>query len=186
MQPERQLLGRGGRLTAQHAGLNHPGQHRVTALGGHRWIGERVIAGGVLHHPGQQRGLGQGEVRGRRAEVRFCRYFDPVGEVAEVGVVQVAGEDLLLGLLVGDRDGEPQLVQLSGHCVLVGRLSLLQVGSRQDQHVLDVLLGDTGTTLHGLVLQVVDERTQGALEVQGAFLPEPVVLDRHDRLPHDR
>ena len=129
---------------SRHAGLNHPAQHRVTALRGLGRGGDRFIAGGVLHHPASSAAWGR---RGSRPTCRStslpllrsrrpgCRSRRRSGSRW-----RICCSDCRWATVTASRSS----LQLPGHRVLVSRLSLLQVGSRQDQHVLDVLLGDTG------------------------------------------
>ena len=78
----------------------------------------------------------------------------------------------------------PQLVQLAVQRIrgrgLLGLGVVRHLGLEQE-HVLHVLLRDRGTALHGLVLDVVHRRADGAAQVDGAVHPVPGVLDRHER-----
>ena len=72
----------------------------------------------ALGEPGDQRRLGQGQVLDRLAEVEAARRLDPVVAVAEVDLVAVEGEDLLLREVLLDLEGEDDLLDLA----LVGLL----------------------------------------------------------------
>ena len=167
--------------------LRDPGEHGVAPLNGRRGVGQRVVLRRVLHDAGQRGGLQHVELGGGGVEVRLRRGLDAPGAAAVVRVVEVPGEDLLLGHGVRDLNRHAQLVDLAGHGVRRRRLLRRRVVERlQDEHVLHVLLLKRGTALDRLVLQVVHERAQGALDVEGAVLPEAVVLDRDDRHQHGR
>ena len=111
-----------------------------------------------------------GEVLGVLVEVRLRRGFDAVGAAAEVDRVEVSLEDLVLGQLVLDLDGEERLLDLAG----VGPL-LRQVED------LDVLLGDRrGALLDGVGREVVPRGADDALEVEPAVGVEGPVLGSDD------
>ena len=141
----------------------------------------------VLHDAGQGGGLGHRQLRRAGAEVRLGGGLDPVGEVAEVGVVQVAGQDVLLGLLMLGGHRHPQLVQLAAQRLRVRGLQGLAVFRLlrlEQEHVLHVLLRDGGAALDRLVLEVVHRGPDGAAQVDRAVLPVPRVLDGDDRVRH--
>ena len=107
------------------------------------------------------------------AEVGSGGRLHSVGAVAEVDVVQVIGEDLVLRPLALDLVGEGGLAQLLEH----GAASLSR------ERVLDELLGDRGGALYGATGEdVLLERARDAEEVDSAVLVEALVLDRHHRL----
>ena len=180
------LRGAGLRL-GDDVELGHPREHRVAALLGAVRVVGRVVAGRVLHHAGQQRCLTQGQVGRRLGEVVPGGGLDAVGAVTEVGDVEVALEDPVLGVLLLERDGVAQLVDLALVGVGGGGL-LLGLGLRLvDQGHLHHLLGDRRAALRRTGVGLVgDEGAQRAAEVEGAVLVEAVVLDGDDRLAHDR
>ena len=187
VEPDRLGLRLAGLRGGDDVELSHPGQHGVAALLGAAGVVRRVVAGGVLHETGQQRRLAQGELGGRLGEVVPGGGLDAVGAVTEVGDVQVALEDPVLGVLVLEGDRVAQLVDLA----LVGvrcRREPRGLGlGLVDQGHLDHLLGDRRATLGGAVARLVgDERAQRAPQVEGAVLVEAVVLDGDDRLAHHR
>ena len=114
------------------------------------------------------------------------RRLDAVGAVAEVGDVEVALEDLLLGVLLLVRDGQLELAGLARQRGLGGGDALLLGGGLRQQRQLDELLGDRRAALGLAVGGVVDRGAKRALEVECTVLVEPRVLDREDRLLHDR
>ena len=106
-----------------------------------------------------------------------CSRLDAVGTIAEVGDVEVALKDLLLGvfLLVGDRQLE--LTSLARQGALGGCDALLLGRGLRQECQLDQLLGDRRTTLRLVVRGIVDRRANGSLEVERAVLVEACVLD---------
>jgi hypothetical protein len=103
-----------------------------------------------LHQACKERGLREGQPRGRGAEVVLGGGLDAVRTVAEVGKIEVTLEDLVLGQRLLDGDGVPELPDLARVAgVLRGPdgggiaspLGLL------DQDHLYVLLGQGGAAL---------------------------------------
>ncbi len=179
-----QLLGGRGRDDVE---LGHPVEHHVAARDGTVLVAGRVEADRVLHQAGEGGGLQRVELVGVDREEVPGGGLDAVGAVAEVGEVEVALEDPVLGVVLLEGDRVAELLDLALVGVRGGRLALgLGVRLRQQCH-LGHLLGDRGTALGaaagGLV---VHEGAQRALQVQGAVLVEAVVLDRDDRRLHDR
>ena len=190
MQAERfGLIGRGLRRGEPVVGLGHPGQHGIAPLEGRRGMQDGIVGRRVLHDAGQGGGLGYRQLRRAGAEVRLGGGLDPVGEIAEVGVVQVSGHDVLLGLLVLGGHRHPQLVQLAAQRIR-GRglhaLGVVRLLGLEQEHVLHVLLRDRGTALDRFVLDIVHRRADRAAQVDGAVLPVPGVLDAHHRVHHVR
>ena len=154
--------------------LGHRLQHVVAAL--HRPLGvqERVVLGGRLRQPGDQRRLGQVELRDRLREVGLGGGLDadrgptvrgPVG-----GRVQVLGEDLRLRVL-------PLVLLRPGRLADLPLDRLLGVG---DVEVADQLLRDRRASLdRGAGLQVLPARAHDRPVVDPAVLVEVLVLDRH-------
>ena len=152
----------------------HRLEHLVAALHRGLRVQERVVLGGRLRQPGDQRRLRQVELRDRLREVGLGGGLDAdrgatVGGPVRGGV-QVLGEDLLLRVLL--------LVLLRP-----GRLAdlpldrLLRVG---DVEVADQLLGDRRAALHRLAgLQVLPACAHDRPVVDPAVLVEVLVLDRH-------
>jgi hypothetical protein len=113
------------------------------------------------------------------------RGLDAVGTVAEVGDVEVALEDLFLGVVLFVPDRQLELADLAGDGWLGGRPHLFLGGGLLHQGELDQLLGDGRPALClAIVGRVVDEGAQRALEVEGAVLVEPAVLDRQQSVLH--
>ena len=175
-----------GLLVGDHAELGHPVEHDVATLEGPVGVVGRVEAGRVLDQPGQHGRLAPVEVLGVLVEVVAGGRLDAVRAVAEVGEVEVALQDPVLGVLLLEGDRVAQLAHLAGVRVVGrGRELLLALRLAQERQ-LDHLLGDRRATLHhGPVVGLVgDQRPQRALQVEGAVLVVAVVLDRDDRLDH--
>ena len=183
--PRAPLLGPQRLRPGDHVELGHPVQHDVAAL--ERPVGgvRRVVAGGVLHQSGQHRRLAQVEVLRVLVEVVPGGRLHAERAVAEVGDVEVALEDPVLGVVLLEGDRVAQLAQLA-RVGVVGRGLALGLGAGlAEQGELDHLLGDGRATLdHAVAGLVGDEGAQRALQVEGPVLVEAVVLDRHDRLHH--
>ena len=136
----------------------------------------RVVERRVGGEAGEQRCLGQRQAAGALAEVRLRRLLDAVGAVAEVDRVEVREQDPVLGPGLLELPGERRLAHLARDRLLVA-----------DVGVLDELLGDRRATLDdGLGTHVLDERAHDAARVDAVVLVEAAILDRHDRLAHDR
>ena len=146
---------------------------------------------GRLDHAGQQGGLPRLQlldaelvtgraaafVLGLMAEVGLGGGLDPVGAAAEVDRVQVGGDDLVLGPLVGELVGEGGLAEL-----LEDRAVGLGL-----EGVLDELLLDRGGALDAALAADVGEQGAGdPAQVDAAVVVEALVLDRHHRLLDDR
>ncbi len=145
-------------------------------------MADRVVGAGRLDEPGQQRGLGEGEVLRLPAEVAPGGCLDAVGAVAEVDEVQVALEDLLLRQALLDADRQARLPDLAADRVVGGGV----VAGGIEQGVLDVLLGERAATLRRLTaLDVGDGGPQRPADVDGTVVEEAGVLDRDHRLLHD-
>jgi hypothetical protein len=113
---------------------------------------------------------------GTVVEVRQRSLLDAVGAVAEIDRVQVGGQDLVLGPALLELPGERGLLELAAD-----RAPTLHVG------VLDELLCDGRSALdHLLVAHVLPDRAQDPVDVHAAVLVEALVLDRDDRLLHQR
>ncbi len=129
---------RGGRVDVTEFG--HPVQDDVPAHPGGIGMVHRVVQGRALHEPGQQRRLGERQIGDTYMEVVLGGGTDAVVAVAEVGDVEVALEDLVLGEAVLQGDGVPGLLELALEGRPGGVLALLLGARVLEQHVLDILL----------------------------------------------
>ncbi len=135
-----------------------------------------VVRGRVRRDPGEQGGLGEGHVVGAVAEVDARRLLDAVGAVAEVDRVQVGLEDPLLRPALAQLPGQRRLAHLPADRALI-----------LEQRVLDELLRDRRAALdHLLLADVGPEGAPDAANVDAAVLPVAAVLDRDDRMAHQR
>ena len=186
-----QVAGRSGhRRTIERVGVNRLGEHRGVPLGlrdpavlNHevqvalpallRLIGVDggVPRGGRGDDGREERRLGQRQLVGTVAEVRLGSGVDAVRATTEVDRVHVGADDLVLGLLTVNLDGQDGFLELAR----VGR-------GLADVVALHVLLGQRRTTLAGSAAQVVHERTEDALQVDAVVRVERAVLGGHDRL----
>ncbi len=133
----------------------------------------RVEGGRRVQDRREHRALLDGEVLGVLVEVRLRRGLDAVGAAAEVDGVQVALEDLVLGLLALDLQRHERLLHLAGEGALLGEVEDL-----------DVLLGDRRGALRGAAARVAERRPQDALGVDALVGLEAAVLGGDDRVLH--
>src|SRR5215212_335096 len=155
---------------------DHRPEHGVAP--GERALGlvERVEDRRRLREACEQCRLREREVAGPAREVGLRGGLDAVRVVAEVDLVQVLLEDLVL---------RPAAVQLDRQAGL-GDLSL-ERDLLADVEVPDELLGDRGAALHDLPrADVGPGGAQDAGDVDSAVVVEAPILDREDRLTHVR
>ena len=158
------------------AGLGHRvedvGAARARAVG----VRERVEPRRRLRQPGEERRLGEGQLRGRLGEVRARGGLGAVGAVPERDAVEVAGQDPLLRPLAVELHRQAALRQLPRVRLLVAEVE------RPGQ-----LLRDRRAALDDVALAGVrHERAGGAAVVDPLVLVEAPVLDRDDRLLQPR
>ena len=133
----------------------------------------RVEGGRRVQDRREHRALLDGEVLGVLVEVRLRRGLDAVGAAAEVDGVQVALQDLVLGLLALDLQRHERLLHLAGEGALLGEVEDL-----------DVLLGDRRGALRGAAARVAERRAQDALGVDALVGLEAAVLGGDHRVLH--
>ena len=151
--------------------LNHEVQVALPALLRLVGVDGGVPGGGRRDDGREERRLGQGQLGGAVTEVRLGGSVDAVRATTEVDRVHVGTDDLVLGLLTVDLDGQDGFLELAR----VGR-------SLADVVALHVLLGQRRTTLAGAAAQVVDEGAEDALQVNTRVRVERAILGSHDRL----
>ena len=166
----------------------HLFEHQVAAPERVFGVDLRVVGGGRLDDPREQRGLvgfeharagvGLGAAaRVGRPEIRAGGGLDAVGALAEVDRVQVLGQDLVLAPVALESVGKRRLAEL-----LQDRSAAFRF-----QRLLDELLGDRrGALFRALAEDVVQERAADAPEVDAAVFVEAGVLDRDHRVLHVR
>ncbi len=144
-------------------------------LRGARVLG-RVVERRVGRQAREQRRLGERQAPRALVEVRARRLLDPVGTVPEVDRVEVGEQDPVLRPALLELPGERGLANLACDRPLVA-----------DVGVLDELLRDRRAALDDtLRLDVLPEGARDAARVDAVVLVEALILDRDDRLPHDR
>src|SRR6185437_12514231 len=127
---------------------------------------------GTLGQRREQRSLRQCEIARMFGEVGLGAGFEAVRAAAEVDLIRVKREDLLLGKVALDLQREEDLLQLAS----VGLL-------RGEEEVARELHGDGGCPLRALVgVQVGVRRTNDSNEVHAAVRLEVLVLDGEDGL----
>ena len=156
------------------------------------FLGFRRVLGGVpsswrLSDSGEQGGFGKVEILGGFREEILRRDFHAVTVRAELGEVEISGEDLVFRHFSLDGDGEACFVELAGdrafrrlfdQIVVVGHAALL------DQCVLDVLLRD-GRAAGGVsACEVVDEGAGQTLNVDPVVVVEASVLNGDSGILH--
>jgi len=169
------------------AELAHSGQHLVAAGCGGLGVAQRVVSRRSLHQPGQQRRLPQAQLPDTLSEVALGGGTDAVSVVAEEGDVQIALQDPGLGPALLERQGVASLPDLAGQRLAGRGLLLVRCRRLLEQHVLDVLLGQSGPALLGDTdLGVLQRRPGQAFVVDPVMGVEPRVLDVDDGLAHHR
>ena len=129
---------------------------------------EGIVRAGGLGQTGNNRALGQGNVRRVFAEVGAGRSLHAVGVFTQVDLVEVDGEDLVLGVVLLHPVGQDGFLHLAGVTALGGK-----------QQLFDELLGDGAAALALPTLaEVVDGRAQNGHRVHAHMLVEAVVLGR--------
>ncbi len=76
----------------------HQPQHDLLARDGEVGVGEGVVDAGGLRQTGQQGAFGQEQVGGRLAEIGLRGGLDAVGHAAVIDLVEVQGQDFVLGV----------------------------------------------------------------------------------------
>ena len=122
------------------ARILHRAQHHGAPLLGALGMTERVVGVGRLDHAGEQRRFLERQVGHVLAEVRVRRLAHAVdaerADLTEVDLVQVQLEDLLLGGMALEDEGDERLLHLALHGAL-----------RREEEVLHQLLGDGAAAL---------------------------------------
>jgi hypothetical protein len=99
--------------------LLHCREHQVHALGRAVRIRERIVAPGILRESRQKRDLIQSEPIDGLAEVLPGGRLDAVRSLAEVDLVEVHLEDLMLRIGPLDLEGKEHLLDLSREGLLL-------------------------------------------------------------------
>ena len=149
---------------------------------------QRIVQAWVLGDSRDGGGLHHVQIGGGHAEVALGRGFHAIQVVAELGDVQIALQNLGLGILLFHLHGNQHLANLTGDGVFSGMVlgdRIVILDRLHQQHVLDVLLGQRRTTLLGAFDEVgLHERTHHALHIDAGVSPESTVFARHHCLLH--
>ncbi len=175
VEAEGELLGGGRLLGGDVLLLRHAVQDVVAALEGVVGVFHRGEAGGVLGKAGQEGGFGQGQGLDRPPEQELALRLHPVVAVAEVDLIAVEGEDLLLGEVLLDLEGEDDLLDLP-----LGSL----LGREEEQP--RELHGEGGEALAVAAgAEVGEGGSRHAPHVDPDVLPEVRILHGDDRVAQD-
>ena len=154
------------------AGVAHHREHEIPPSRRAREVDGRGVAGRRLHQARQQRRLGQIEVGSRLAEVAERRRFGTVEAGAEIHLVEIELQDLVLRVLLLDAPGENDFLELAR----IGLLGAQEALTRQ-------LLSQRAAALRSrAVPEVADGRPGDADEVDALVVVEALILDGHDGL----
>ena len=160
-----------------HAGEDHLVDHVVAPLDRALAGAERMQDARRLRQRGKIRGLGHGEFVHRLVEIHQRRRGDAVGAEAEIDLVEIELEDLVLGVGPLDLEREQRLLDLAGERHFVGQ-----------QEVLGDLLRDGRGALRppvaAVVLRVDNRRARHALKVEPVVVVEILVLGREEGVDH--
>src|SRR5262249_32442616 len=158
-------------LLGDVAVLHHAIDHPVAALNCSLRKAERVVVARRLGKSGKIGAVGDGKLGQRLVTIGLRRSSDTVGAGAEIDLVQIKLEDLLLGERALDADSQDRLLQLALHRLLI-----------RQKEVLGHLLGDgRGADLVAArTAQIGGGGAQDALNVEAAMLIEILVLSRDE------
>ena len=169
-------------FTGDELVLVHAPEHIVRPVIGHRsvipvfalpgiQVPPRVIVIGVIGGAGQDRAFPQGQFPKVLAEIALGSHLHAVIILAQVDRVQVALQDLILGIPVFQLQRQVSLLDFP-----------LVALFRRKQRVFDQLLGDCGTALCTGRSQVGNKGTDDALQVYAAVGIETCILHRDERV----
>ena len=156
------------------AGVVHLPQHHVSALLATLFVAHGIIVRGVLTHAYEGGTFGKVQVLRLLAEISVGGRLDAHGVVQEVEVVQIHGDDFLLGEVALQLDGNYPLDGFLQEA-LHGALGLFR------EQLLGQLLGD-GTAAAGTRLThqaALHDGTPQGLEVYARMFVETFVLCGH-------
>ena len=163
-------------ILRDRAGIDHRLQDDRAARDGARHVGRGRIGRWRLHEPGDERRLAQCHLRRVLAEEAARGRLDAVQPVAEVHLVQVQLEDLILRVLGLELGGDDDLLQFAADRLVACEETLARE-----------LLGDGAGALRPPSFAQVRERRAGNPDqVHAAVLVEALILDGHDGLHQER
>jgi hypothetical protein len=152
----------------------HAPEHVVLAGLGRLQPLLRIVLGRALRQPGQERRLRDREVLDVDVEEGARRRLDPVRTGAEVDLVQIEVEDIVLAELVLETQREDDLLQLALEPPL----------GREQQRLHDLLRDRAAALDDALVRHVHDEGARDAERIDAGMPVEVGVLGGEERLAH--
>ena len=139
-----ELLGGLGVGLAQETGLDHLVKHHIASLAGALAVAQRIVVRRVFAHAHQRGRFLQVELRGVFAEIDKCRRLDAHSVVQEVELVEIHLDNLVLGVVALELDGDDPLDGfLQGTLKDVARFGRVEL--------LGELLGDGAATAGALL-----------------------------------
>ena len=170
-----QFLGLGGSslLCSDEAVLLHPLNDVELADACALGVADRVVGRGSLGQARQHGRFGDRDGFERLAEIRFGSGRETIGPVAQVDLVHVDLEDLVLRQQMLELESQQDFVDLAGEGLF-----------RRQIDIARHLHGDGGGALALHAPQVGQRRTHHALVVHAAVLEEASVLDGQHRVRH--
>ncbi|MCY1516836.1 hypothetical protein D9M68_514930 [compost metagenome] len=168
------LLGLGRLLGGDEAGLVHAVDHVELARPRAARVGHRVVGAGRLRQAGQHGGLGDGHLLQRLAEVGLGGGGEAVGAVAQVDLVQVDLQDLVLAQLLLEPEGQHDLRGLAAERALRAQVDVARHLHRDGRGALLAPALEAG---HG--------RAREALVVHAAVVVEARVFHGQHGVLHD-
>ena len=163
-----------GLIRRNRARIPHRAQHGFGALDCGLGVGGGGIMRGRLDQPRDNRRLGQAHLRGAMVEEFARRGINAIGAAAEIDLVQIEFEDLILGKPPFQRHGDDRLTRLAGKSAIVVQ-----------EHRARQLLGDGRGTLPAMAAaRVHHDRTRDANRVDAYVRAKPAILCGDDRRLH--
>jgi hypothetical protein len=153
----------------------HPAEDVLAPFLGALRIEVRRVPAGGLRETREHRGLADGDLADLLPVVGAGGFADSVGPTAEIDLVQIEEENLVLGEVLLDAPSENHLADLA-----------LDVALRSEQQCLDHLLGDGAGALSNLAAgaHVRPDRSEDGDVVDALVLVERVVLGCEKGLNH--
>jgi hypothetical protein len=155
---------------SQKARLAHQAQHGQLAVLGSLRVSQRIVAGGVLDQPGQQRALGAAQLVGGLGEEDLGGGLEAEGKVAVVGLVQVKRQQFILAVGALQLPGQPCLAQLA--CVGLG----VALFGGQEQGARQLLRQRAAAAHHVAAAEVLPDRAPDGQWVDAKVGKEAAIL----------
>ena len=168
-----------GFLVPDQALVTHEADDEVPALDASRGTPARVVGRRRLRDRRQRRGLGDVQLAGALAEVALACDLDAVGAIAEVDLVEVQLEDLVLAVALLDVECDAHLPQLPAQAA-VAAVDVL------GKEVAGELHGDGGRTGDPSAKNGTLGGTEDPDPVDAVMLVEALVLRREEGLDDGR